>query len=73
MVLCIISAIIGIAAGVGIGYFIWGRTKILPQKQPVLTQKQLIRKEMENSLSSKKDAMKVMELIECLYEIDQVE
>lgn len=73
MVLCIISAIIGIAAGVGIGYFIWGRTKILPQKQPELTQKQLMRKEMENSLPSKKDAMKVMELIECLYEIDQVE
>ena len=70
---CIVSAIAGIVVGVGAGYFIWGKKKNSAEPQTEFTQKQLMRKEMEASLPSKEDALKVMELIECLYEIDQVE
>lgn len=65
IVYCLISILVGAAVGFGLGYLKWGRQVEPPAPpSPPSPSKPTI---------SKKDALKVMELIECLYEIDQVE
>ena len=72
-IVVVISLVVGFGVGLGVGYWRWGRTKKLQVSSTrKKNEKDAIYTEMSTDLS-KEDAIKVMQLIECLHEIDQVE
>lgn len=72
---CIIFVLVGTAAGVGIGYFIWGKTNQI-SKFPVKDESPARQnKEFKQNadLPSKEMVLKALELLECIYEINHTE
>ena len=73
---CIICVLVGAAAGVGIGYLIWGKTKEIsyfPPETKKTAPKSQPKPEQNAELPSKEDALKALELLECLYEINHID
>lgn len=64
-VLWVIVIVLVLLIGVGVGYALSRRQRHEPEKPPNPQPAQ-------RPTLSKEDAMQIMELIECLYEIDQV-